>query len=199
MEHDEYTHPGLRIFRDPEGFQVLLPVKADRFRRLLHLVWVVVGLVVIAGLVAAVRGWAPVPFPPQSVLVTMLAAFSAGWLFITYRFLWYAAGRERFIVSRDIIRVRREILGIAVSRSFRRDEIRNIRAGRFDYRVIYPSWGRMFIGHGEGEILIETRRGVHAYGRGLEEDEARKLASLLREEAHLRTTPGRRPSEVRAG
>lgn len=199
METDEYTHPGLRVFRGPEGFQILLPVKADRFRRLLHLVWLAVGAVVIVGLVAALLGWEPVPFPPRSVLVTLLAAFAAGWLFILYRVLWYAAGRERFLVSRDMVRVRREILGLGIARTFRRNDIRNIRAGRFDYRVIYPSWGRMFIGHGEGEILIETPRATHAYGRGLEEDEAHKLASLIREEAHLRTTSGRRPSEVRAG
>jgi hypothetical protein len=199
MEHDEFTHPGIRMFRSEEGFQILLPVKAERFRRLLHLVWAVIGLGVEAALVAALLGWEPVPFPPRPALAAMLIGFTAAWAFIVFRFLWYAIGRERFIVSRDMVRVRREILGIGVPRNFRRDEIRNIRAGRFDYRVVYPSWGRMFIGHGEGEILIETARHTYAYGRGLEEDEADKLAILLKDEAHLRVPDRRRPSEIRMG
>lgn len=197
MEHDEYTHPGLRIFRDTEGFHLLLPVKAERYRRLLHLVWLVVGLAAGVLLVAALQGWSPVPMPPRPVLIGMLAVSMAGWLYVLYRFLWYAVGRERFIVTRDMVRVRREILGIGIAHSYEREKIRNIRAGRFDYSVIYPSWGRMFIGHGDGEILIETFSGIHAYGRGLEEDEARKLASLIREEAHVRRVD-RRPSELRA-
>lgn len=196
MEFDEYTHPGLRIFRDSDGFQILLPVKAQKYRRLLHLVWIVIGLGVQAALVASLLGWQPVPVPPLPVVVALLVAFTAGWLYMVYRWLWYAAGREHFIVTRDMVRVRREILGVGITRMFEREEIRSIRAGRFDYRVIYPSWGRMFIGHGEGEILIVTPQSTHAYGRGLEEDEARKLASLLTQEAHLKTVD-RRPSEVR--
>ena len=197
MEHDEYTHPGLRIFRDTDGFHLLLPVKAERYRRLLHLVWVGVGLAVMGLLAAALLGWVPVPMPPRPALLGMLLVLTAGWLYVLYRFLWYASGRERFTVTRDTVRVRREILGIGISHTYEREKIRNIRAGQFDYRVIYPSWGRMFIGHGEGEILIDTFSGTHAYGRGLEEDEARKLATLIREEAHLRTVD-RRPTELRA-
>src|SRR5262245_59375802 len=198
MEIDEFTHPGLRIFRDADGFQILLPVKADRFRRLLHLVWALVGLAVEVALVAALLGWEPVPFPPRPAMVGLLILFTAAWAFLVYRFLWYAVGRERFVVTRDMVRVHREINGFAFPRVFERENIRDIRAGRFDYRVIYPSWGRMFIGHGEGEILIVTSRRTYAYGRGLEEDEANKLASLLKEEAHLGRVD-RRPSEVRMG
>lgn len=187
------------MFRDEEGFQILLPVKAERYRRLLHLVWAVVGLAVEAVLVAALLGWEPVRFPSGPVLAGLLIVFTVSWAFTVFRFLWYAAGRERFVVTRDMIRVHREILGIVFPRVFRREEIRNIRAGRFDYRVVYPSWGRMFIGHGEGEILIETPKRIFAYGRGLEEDEAYKLATMLREEAHLRISDRRRPSEVRTG
>jgi hypothetical protein len=197
MENDEYTHPGLRIYRDSDGFHLLLPVKSEKYRRLLHLVWLVVGLAVEGLIVAALLGWQPVPFPQRPVLAAMFAAVTAGWLFTLYRWLWYAVGRERFIASRDMVRVRREILGIGVFTTFERESIRDIRAGQFDYRVIYPSWGRMFIGHGEGEILIETPAGTHAFGRGLEVEEARKLAALLRQEAHVRTGD-RRPTELRA-
>jgi hypothetical protein len=197
MESDEFTHPGLRISRGSNGFQILLPVKAEKYRRLLHLLWLVLGAAFAAVLVAGLLGWQPVPLPPRPVLLGLLGAFLAAGSFMAYRWLWYAAGRERFIVTRDMVRIRRGILGIGRTRTFHRDQIRDIRAGRFDYRVVYPSWGRMFIGHGEGEILIETSSGRHAFGRGLEEAEARKLSALLKEEAHLRPHD-RRPSEVRA-
>jgi hypothetical protein len=199
MEEDEFTHPGLRIFRDSDGFQILLPVKAERYRRLLHLVWMLVGLGVEVVLIAALLGWEPVPFPPRPFLAVLVALFSMAWAFLLYRWLWYAVGRERFIVTRDMVRVRREILGLALSRVFEREKIRDIRAGRFGYWIVYPSWGRMFIGHGEGEILIDTPGRTYAYGRGLEEDEAVKLAFLMKDEAHLRVPDRRRPSEIRAG
>ena len=49
-----------------------------------------------------------------------------------------------------------------------------------------------------GEILIELDGEAHAYGKGLKEEEARVLASLLQQEMMMRSGY-RRPSEVRAG
>jgi hypothetical protein len=94
--------------------------------------------------------------------------------------------------------VRSEIWGIGLTRTFDRRSIRKIRGRRLNYEVVYPSWGRMFIGHGNGEILIELDGEAHAYGKGLKEEEARVLASLLQQEMMMRSGY-RRPSEVRAG
>lgn len=200
MEDDEneFTHPGLRMVRDAQGFRILLPVKAQRYRRLLHAVWFLVWMAGEAALVASLLGWSYLPAPPVPVLVAFLAAFTAAGLFVLYRLLWYWTGRERFSVSNGRLEARREIFGIGRSWTFERGTIRSLRGQPFDYEIVYPSWGRMFIGHGDGEILIEAADGTHAFAKGLEEAEARSLAALLNAELQG-AARGRRPSEVRAG
>jgi hypothetical protein len=198
MEESEFTHPGLRMVRDAAAFTVILPVKAQRYRRLLHLVWFVAWMAVEAALVASLLGWPAVPAPPRGAAVVFLAAFTVAGLFVLYRMLWYMAGRETFVVTEDGLSIRREILGAGRTQRFDRASIRSIRGARLSYQVVYPSWGRMFIGHGEGEILIEAGGRSHAFGKGLEEEEARILASLIQQEVRARSRD-RRPSEVRAG
>jgi hypothetical protein len=95
------------------------------------------------------------------------------------------------------LEVRRELLGIGRRWTFERRSIRDLRGQRLDYRVIYPAWGRMFIGHGEGEIVIEGPDGPVVFAKGVEEEEARALASLLRRELEA-PAGGRRPTELRA-
>ena len=198
MEEDEFTHPGLRMIRESRAFKVVLPVKSDRFRRFLHLVWSVIWLAGEGALIAGMRGLLPMPALPEPVLLGFLAAFTAAGIFVIYRLLWYMAGREIFVVRGDRLEMRREIWGIGRTRVFERSSIRKIRGRRLNYEVVYPSWGRMFIGHGNGEILIEQDGEVHAYGKGLKENEARLLASLLHQELQVRSGY-RRPTEVRAG
>jgi hypothetical protein len=197
MEEAEFTHPGLRMVRDSDAFTVILPVKSQRYRRLLHLVWFVIWLAGEAALLASLFGWKALPPPPRPALVAFLAVFTAAGIFVLYRLLWYMVGRETFVVRRDQLVARREIWGIGHRRSFDRRWIRKISGRRLNYDVVYPSWGRMFIGHGEGEILIEGDREAHAYGKGLEEEEARILASLIQQELRARSQD-RRPSELRA-
>jgi hypothetical protein len=198
MEEAEFTHPGLRMVRDARSFTIMLPVKAQRYRRLLHLVWFAIWLAGEAALVASLLGWRPLPAPPVPVLAGFLAVFTVAGLFVLYRLLWYMAGREVFVVTGDRLAVRRMIWGLGRARNFDRGSIRKIQGRRLDYEVVYPSWGRMFIGHGEGEILVQTDEGTFAYGKGLEEEEARILASLIQQEMRVRSHD-RRPSEVRAG
>jgi len=198
MEEAEFTHPGLRMVRNPDAFTVILPVKAQRYRRLLHLVWFLIWMAGEAALVASLRGWQPLSSPPRSVLIAFLAVFTIAGLFVLYRLLWYMAGREIFVATRDKLVVRRQIGAFGHARLFDRRAIRKIRGRRLNYEVVYPSWGRMFIGHGEGEILIETHGKTYAYGKGLEEEEARILSSLIHRELEVRSQD-RRPSEVRAG
>jgi hypothetical protein len=199
MQDDEreFTHPGLRMVHDVHGLRVLLPVKAQRYRKLLHAIWFAIWMVGEALLVASLIGWEALPAPPLPILIPFLAAFSAAGLFVLYRLLWYWAGREKFTVSDGRIEVRRELLGIGRTWVFGRDSVRGIRGQRLEYRVVYPAWGRMFIGHGEGEIVIEGPDGPVAFAKGVEEDEAGALASLLRRELRG-PVRDRRPTDLRA-
>lgn len=196
MEDNAFSHPGLRMSRDEESFRVLLPVKNDRYRGLLYVIWLGFWLVVETGLIAAVLGWHPVNVPPVGVLVAFLIPFTAAGLYGAYRLLWYGTGREIFVVTRDRLCFRREIAGVGRTRTFLRESIRSLRGRRLSYGVVCPSWGRMFIGHGDGEIqLTEIRGSSHSYGRGLEVEEARILSGLLLREMHVRAQY-RRPTEL---
>lgn len=200
MEYEGFTHPGVRMVRDPGRLEVTLPVKAQKYRRLLHLVWAWIWLSGEVILIATLAGYdiVPAPPPPRAFLLTFFAAFTAAGVFVLWRLLWYMAGRETFDVTRGRLLVRRSMLGLGRTRTFEPGRIRSIRGQQLSYRVVYPSWGRMFIGHGNGEVLIDTADGSYAYARGLEEEEAGLLASLLTGELKLHPRD-RRPSEVRAG
>jgi len=199
MEDTEFSHPGLQMTRDGEALRILLPVKNDRYRGLLHLVWLGIWLTVEIALVAAVLGWRPFPSPPTGVLIGFLAVFTMAGAYEAYRLLWYTTGRETFVVTRDRLALRREIAGLGRTRIFERGSIRSIRGRRLTYGVIYPSWGRMFIGHGEGEIhLMEISGNSYSYGKGLEIEEARILSGLLLQEMDVRFQNRRRPTELRS-
>ena len=181
MDRTEFSNPALGVTREPGGLRISVPVKSERFRTLLNFVWLVVWAVGEITIVVFLFGGRllPVPLPVAGLF---LAAFSIAGGVVLWRWLWSIGGREVFLVARDGLRVRREIWGLGHSRNFEFEKIRSLRAGRLKYRVIYPSWGRMFIGHDESEIVIDCEGRRYAYGKGLEEIEAGNLVDLLEEE-----------------
>jgi hypothetical protein len=185
------------MFRESDALHIVLPVKAGRYRRLLDFIWVCVWLAVEVVLVATLAGrpLLPGPFP---ALVGLTAAFTVAGFFLVYRWLWYWTGKERFVARPEGLVAGRESLGFGRTRTFERGSLRSIRGRRLEYRVIYPAWGRMFLGNGDGEVLIEADEETHAYGKGLELDEARGLAELLTQELDPRPVE-RRPTEFRLG
>ncbi len=182
--------------RDGGALRVVLPVKAGKYRAFLDFVWFCVWLAAEAVLVASVAGGRILP-GPRAILVVPLLLFTAAGGFLAYRWLWYWGGRERFAVERDRFVVAREILGVGRVRSFARERIRDIRARRLHYRLVYPSWGRMFVGTGDGEIVVESDGDDAVYGKGLGLAEAERLAELLRSELRGPAERKRRPTEFR--
>ena len=186
MEKNKFAKPVFWVTREPGGLRINVPVKPQRFRTLLNLVWlllwaggeVAIVLFLLGGF-GAPESVASVPLP---LVAAFLAAFTVAGGVVLWRWLWRVGGRESFLVARNALLARREIWGIGRSRSFDLEKTRSLRAGRLKYRVIYPSWGRMFIGNGESEIVIDGAGRAYAYGKGLEEAEARDLVDLLQEE-----------------
>ena len=194
MEAPEFRHPRLHMSRDRGALRIVLPVTAGKFRVLLDFVWLCVWLGAEGVLIASVAGIMILP-GPRNLLIVPLILFSAAGAFLTYRWLWYWGGRERFVAEPGRLVAAREIFGIGRRRRFTREEIRDVHVRRLRYRFAYPSWGRMFIGTGDGEIVIETNAGEIVYGKGLDLEEAEHLADLLRSSLRGSTERGRRPSE----
>jgi len=186
MDRNESATPAFRVIREPGGLRINVPVKAERFRSLLNLVWFLVWaageVAIVLFLLGTFHPAGFVPSVPLPLAALFLAAFSVGGGVVLWRWLWSVGGREIFLVARDSLLARREIWGIGRSRTFDLEDIRSVRAARLKYQVIYPSWGRMFIGHDESEIIIDEAGRTYAYGKGLEESEARDLVDLLLEE-----------------
>lgn len=183
--------------RDNGTLSILLPVKPETFRWVVDFIWFSVCVVIEGALVLSLAGLSAVPGPRPVLALLALAFFAAG-LFLLYRLLWYWTGAERFVISAEGLVIERALLGLRRGRAFPREEIRSIRARRMRYLVIYPSWGRMLIGHGPAEAVVQLESGSHAFGKGLEMEEAERLAELLSAELSA-LAPRRRPSEIRLG
>ncbi len=186
------------ISRSGEHFKLVLPIKTQTFRRLLHTVWLAVWLVCEGLLVAGLAGWKAFPQAPAAGLILMITLFSLAGAFLAWRFLWYHWGREVFTSDQNSLRVRREILGVGRTSFFPLAKLRRVRAGSLHYRLVYPSWGRLLIGHGDSQILLDAGAGTFAYARGLEETEAVDLAQLLNGEVRSRTDLTQ-PSQAEVG
>jgi len=197
MERLVFRHPRLRMSRNPEGLEIILPVNAGKFRRLLDALWLGVWGVVEGMLVATLAG---VPLLPGTtpVLVLLTVLFGGAGVFLGIRCLWYGTGRERFVVQPDRLTVARQILGLGPNRTVPASEIRSVRGLPLLYRFVYPSWGRLFVGTETGQIVVEGEHARWIYGKGLELEEARALADLIAQE--LGTSPQRRvATELRGG
>lgn len=181
--------------RDSEGLRIVLPVKAGQYRRLLDLIWLCVWAGVEAVLVASLAGARVLPTRPP-LLGALTVTFTAAGVFLWYRWLWYWTGKETFVVRADRLTATRGFLGLGRSRTFPRSQIRRIRGRRLKYFLIYPSWGRMFLGNGDGEVVIELGQESLVYAKGLGLEEACSLADLLTQELRA-PSPSRRPTEFR--
>jgi len=190
MDRTTFTSPAFQVARVSSGLRVSVPVKSDRFRSLLNLVWFVVWLVVEGAILEfLVGGFGPagsVSSVPLSLAAGFLAVFTAAGGVVGWRWLWCLGGRESFLVEQAALVARREIWGVGHTRRFDLQELTSLKAGRLKYRVTYPSWGRMFIGHGDGEIVVDYAGHTFAYGKGLEEAEAWDLVDLLEDEIAFR-------------
>jgi hypothetical protein len=193
MKRNEFSNPAFSVTRVATGLRIRVPVKSERFRMLLNLAWLLVWATGEAAIVRyLLEGSSPTgSFHPVSPPLAglFLAAFTVAGGVVVWRCLWYLAGRETFLLSPDALQARREIWGIGHSQTFPLHGITSVKAGRLKYRVIYPSWGRRFIGHDESEIVIECGGRTHSYGRGLEDVEAADLVDLLKEELRFHYHP----------
>ncbi len=190
MDRTTFSNPAFQVVRETAGLRIRMPVKSDRFRSLLNLVWLLVWATVEGAIILfLLRGSGPsggTPYLPLPVAGLFLAVFTVAGGVVGWRWMWGLGGEESFLVEQNALLVRREIWGIGHTRKFELGQLRSLKAGRLQYRITYPSWGRMFIGHGDGEIVVDHAGHTFSYGKGLEEAEACDLVDLLEDEIAFR-------------
>lgn len=164
--------------------QIVIPVHYLGYVSVLLWVWVAVW-----GLMEAALAWGFVrgvggaePHPPQSTMVLgiLLLLFTAAGAFMIWRLLWVRRGREILQVTRDRLILRREPAG-GEPEVYDRSRIRRISVGSYARNLVYPSWGRQFIGKGECYVSFDYEGKTHEIARGLSRRKAEAVALLLQE------------------
>jgi hypothetical protein len=192
-----------RVADDPNGIRIILPVKPQRFRMLLHLVWsaawILFGASVLWIRPLSSAGAVSSDSPPRLFVILGVAVFLAGGIFVVWRWLWYLAGTETIRVDPRKLSISRGIAGLRITRGFEIAQIKDLRVRPLIYKVIYPSWGRMFVGHGDSQILFDDENGFHAFARGLTFAESKDVLEALKKAILTESKPPLRPTALRLG
>jgi hypothetical protein len=163
-----------------------IPVRFPSYAVVLNAAWFLVWaagetiLILLLGSTVPEEGRGAWPLY-RLALALALAAFTAAGLFLAWRLLWEALGREVLRMHDDELVLRREALGIGHSHTFPMWSVRDFRVGRFNEDPIYPLWSRLFVG--KGPCYVSFRAGpreIH-FGRGMSESDATYLVDRMKE------------------
>jgi len=164
--------------------RIIIPVRYLGYIRVLLWVWLAVwGVVELAlgwNLVSLLRGsgpTAPESTAPEGLLLFFF--FTLAGAFLAWRLLWVIRGREILQLSSDRLILRREPQGGRPVK-FNRARIRNLRVGSYAGRLIYPSWGRRFVGKENCFVAFDYEGETWEIARGVARTDADYLVSELR-------------------
>jgi hypothetical protein len=176
MEREDDSAPAFKLSREPGGLRIRLPVRAGTFHMFLNSVWLLVwiaagtaAVLLLLGRDASSQAARSVPLP---VVLLFLGAFGAAGVVVLGRWLWCMGGEESFLVSRFSLGVSRGVWGLGRLRRFAPKRIRSILSAPLEPRVMDPVWGRLFVGHGDGQVVIDCAGASYRYGKGLESPSA---------------------------
>lgn len=122
--------------------------------------------------------------PPVPVWIVFVLVFMAAGAFVAWHLAWVLRGREVVELKDGALSISR---GIGPWRgrpmTFPWSGVRDLRTGSFRRDVIYPSWGRRFVGKGDAYLTFTSGGREHHFARGLSQVEAGELVELLRARA----------------
>jgi len=163
---------------------IVIPVRYFGYVRIVLTVWLAVwGLIELFLVVSLVRiSTDSQPAASSSIagLGLLLASFTGAGGFMIWRFLWVNKGREILDCTSQRLRVRRKP-SIGRPEEFDRAKIRNLHIGSYAGRLIYPSWGRAFLGKEEYFIGFDYDGKPHEITRGVRRKDAERVVAMLLE------------------
>jgi len=110
----------------------------------------------------------------------LLACFTFAGAFMIWRLVWVSKGREVLEWTPHRLLVRREP-AVGKALEFVRAGIRNLHIGSYAGRLIYPSWGRAFLGKEEYFVGFDYDGKSREIARGIRRRDAERVLDLLQE------------------
>lgn len=110
-----------------------------------------------------------------------LAGFTAAGVIVGLRLLWCVFGREIFYISPQILRVRRAIGPMGLTREFPFADVCRIHLNSEESPLDLPAWGRMVVGRGGSSIAFMYKGQTHHFARGLDPAETTYLLNVIRQ------------------
>ena len=158
--------------------KIVIPVRYAGYIQFLLATWVAVWLVVEVSLAWSLISKTPNPSQSASITGLLLAFFTVGGIFMMWRLLWVSRGKEILEVTSTRLVVRRQPAG-GEAETFDRSRIHDLRVGSYARKLIYPSWGRQFLGKESNFIAFDYGGKPQEIARGINRRDANNLVSLL--------------------
>jgi len=163
------------------GLRIEIPTRFDSFVRALLAAWLVFWA---AGMAVIALGWLGViaaPIPPAPIWIAFVLAFTAAGVFVAWHLAWVLWGREVVELKEGVLSISRRIgPWKGRPRRWAWEGVRDLRVGSFERKVVYPSWGREFVGREDAYLTFNFEGRAHPFGRGLSRAEAEEVLELLR-------------------
>ena len=170
------------------GLRIEIPARYNPYVSTLLGIWLAAWAAAESLIVLGWAGAIPARIPATPAGFLFFLAFSAAGVFMAWHLAWVLWGREILSLKDGVLSLSRGI-GPRAGRPkhFDWNRIGGLRTGSFRRRLIYPSWGRRFVGKGDAFVTFRYDGRDVEVGRGLTSGEARELLELLRTHA---TEPG---------
>jgi hypothetical protein len=177
--HIEPESPRFSIESTPNGLRAVIPARRNVFVLLFLCVWL--GGWVFGEMHAIGELLSPTKNSPQLFLAVWLAGWTLGGVFAVGAVLWQFAGREVVSIGSTTLEHRVEALGIGCTRSYRLNEVKNLRATDYSANPFtnQMAWLPPVTGGGFGPVAFDYGARTMRFAPALEEAEARLLVSKL--------------------
>lgn len=169
---------GVTITTGPQGLEIVIPAPRNLFLLSLLGVWLMAwGAGELSALERLRSGRGA---DPEELLLVWLVIWTAAGLLAAYAWLWMLVGQERIVLGTSSLRIRREILGVGLTRTYPLLRIRSLRVeppppgdreSPLVFRLAGLSGGTMAFDH-EGQTV--------RCGAGLAPAEAARILERMR-------------------
>lgn len=160
--------------------KLTIPVRYFGYVRILIGVWLAIWAVMELFLAASLIRMPTASTSTLAGLGLLLACFTLAGAFMVVRLVWVSRGREILELTPDRLLLHRKP-ALGKSLEFDRAGIRNLHIGTYAGRLVYPSWGRAFLGKEEYFVGFDYDGKPREITRGVRRRDAEQVLALIQD------------------